>query len=312
MGQATQAVAYARAQIGKPYKWATAGPNTFDCSGLVVASYKSAGLSLPHYTGALILLGTPVAKEDLIVGDLVFPEVGHVQLYSGDGNIVEAPRSGENVTERPMWGFMTARRIVSDPDASPTGKTGSFGIAPAAFGIPNPLDLSKQIGDQVLRLASPDFWKRIGQFALGASLVMYGLLFMTKKLVPVASQVGMTLAESYVGGKAFGAGTVPKTKNPLMATPASPVSSPVPPTTVPTPPALRIPKAPPAVKRGVVTPMTVPIVPKKPGRIFLTPAAAERHSVGQLPLLKPLSAARFGEKSPLKRPPESPTKKKRI
>lgn len=105
-------VQYARAQIGKPYVWGKDGPDTFDCSGLTRAAYLQVGVSLPHFTGTQVLQGHAVAKADLRPGDLVFPNAGHVQLYSGSGNVIEAPRAGLNVREVPMWGFLTARRVL--------------------------------------------------------------------------------------------------------------------------------------------------------------------------------------------------------
>jgi cell wall-associated NlpC family hydrolase len=119
-GAAATAVAYARAQIGKPYQWGATGPNSFDCSGLIQAAYKAAGISLTRTTYTQILQGSPVAKADLALGDLVFPDPSHVQIYSGNGNIVEAPHTGSNVREVAMWGFMAARRIVGS--ATTTGQ----------------------------------------------------------------------------------------------------------------------------------------------------------------------------------------------
>ncbi len=106
------AIGYARAQLGKPYRPSAAGPDAFDCSGLVMRAWQAGGVALPRTTAGMITVGTAVSRADLAPGDLVFPTVGHVQLCTGGGNIIEAPRLGENVVERPMWGFMTARRVV--------------------------------------------------------------------------------------------------------------------------------------------------------------------------------------------------------
>lgn len=111
-GAAAGALAFARAQIGKPYKWGATGPDSFDCSGLTSSAYKSVGISIGRTTTQQVLAGKAVAKADLRPGDLVFPHPGHVQMYSGNGNIVEAPHTGEDVMERAMWGFWTARRIA--------------------------------------------------------------------------------------------------------------------------------------------------------------------------------------------------------
>jgi cell wall-associated NlpC family hydrolase len=109
--QAAEAIAYARSKIGLPYKYGATGPNAYDCSGLVQASYKAAGVSLPRTTVGQILVGSPVSKAKLVPGDLVFPDPGHVQIYTGNGMVVEAPRTGEKVREVAMWGFFTARHL---------------------------------------------------------------------------------------------------------------------------------------------------------------------------------------------------------
>ena len=111
--QADTAIAFARAQLGKPYVWGATGPNSYDCSGLVQAAYKAAGVSLPRVTQAMILVGTPVARDALVPGDLVFPDIGHVQIYTNNGNVIEAPSAGKVVREVAMWGFMAARRVVA-------------------------------------------------------------------------------------------------------------------------------------------------------------------------------------------------------
>lgn len=125
---ADAAVAFARAQIGKPYGWGATGPNAYDCSGLVQAAWKAGGVSLPRTTAQMIFSGRAVAKADLIPGDLVFPDAGHVQIYSNNGNVIEAPHTGTVIRECKMWGFMAARRVgdstvVNKSLASKLGET---------------------------------------------------------------------------------------------------------------------------------------------------------------------------------------------
>ena len=117
--QADTAIAFARAQLGKPYVWGATGPNSYDCSGLVQAAYQAAGVSLPRVTQAMILSGTPVARNALVPGDLVFPDIGHVQIYTNNGNVIEAPSAGKVVREVAMWGFMAARRVVAATPLTP-------------------------------------------------------------------------------------------------------------------------------------------------------------------------------------------------
>lgn len=111
-GRAATVVAYARAQVGKRYVFGTAGPNTFDCSGLVKAAYARVGVALPHYTGTLAGRGRAVSRAHLAPGDLVFPSSGHVGIYIGGGQIVHAstPRGGVKLSG--IYKFSFARRIL--------------------------------------------------------------------------------------------------------------------------------------------------------------------------------------------------------
>ncbi|WP_331766586.1 NlpC/P60 family protein [Embleya sp. NBC_00896] len=96
---AAKAVAYARAQLGKPYVYGATGPNAFDCSGLVQAAYKSAGISLPRVTTAQFTADTHVSISNLKPGDLVFfySGISHVGIYIGDGKMIHAPNPRKSV-----------------------------------------------------------------------------------------------------------------------------------------------------------------------------------------------------------------------
>ena len=100
---AAHAVAVARAQIGKPYRWAGSGPDDFDCSGLTMYAWRAAGVSLPHSTYAQWAATPHISQADLQPGDLVyFRGMGHMAIYSGGGMMIEAPQTGLNVRERPL------------------------------------------------------------------------------------------------------------------------------------------------------------------------------------------------------------------
>jgi peptidoglycan DL-endopeptidase CwlO len=94
-----RALAYARAQLGDPYRYAAAGPDAFDCSGLTSAAWKSVGVSLPRSSRSQFSAGSPVSKSNLQPGDLVFfySPISHVALYAGNGQIIHAPRPGKSV-----------------------------------------------------------------------------------------------------------------------------------------------------------------------------------------------------------------------
>jgi cell wall-associated NlpC family hydrolase len=97
---AMRAVQFALAQVGKPYKYATSGPATYDCSGLTAAAWAAAGVSLPHYSGAQYSSLPHVPLSAIQPGDLLFRGPGgsqHVEIYIGNGQVVTAPHTGDFV-----------------------------------------------------------------------------------------------------------------------------------------------------------------------------------------------------------------------
>ena len=102
--KAGKAIAFARAQLGKPCVWGAAGPGSYDCSGLTQAAWKSAGVTLPRTARRQAGAGTPVPPADARPGDLVFfhDDAGHVGLCTGDGMMIHAPRPGAYVREEPV------------------------------------------------------------------------------------------------------------------------------------------------------------------------------------------------------------------
>jgi cell wall-associated NlpC family hydrolase len=97
------ALRHALTRLGYPYVWAAAGPDAFDCSGLVVWAFAQEGISLPHVTGSLWNLGVHVPESDLQPGDLVFFfGEDHVGIYIGDGLMVDAPAAGQDVMVQPI------------------------------------------------------------------------------------------------------------------------------------------------------------------------------------------------------------------
>jgi peptidoglycan DL-endopeptidase CwlO len=114
---AQTAVDTAMAQLGDPYVWAAAGPDAFDCSGLVQYAYAAAGIQLPHSSSMQSTMGSPVARSALLPGDLVFfySPVSHVGIYIGNGQMVHASTSGEPVKTASvdsMPSYNSARRIA--------------------------------------------------------------------------------------------------------------------------------------------------------------------------------------------------------
>ncbi|MEU6928688.1 NlpC/P60 family protein [Streptomyces sp. NPDC046385] len=102
--RAVEAIAFAQAQLGKPYVWGATGPSAYDCSGLTQAAWRAAGVSLPRTTYTQINAGRRVSRSELAPGDLVFfySGISHVGLYIGGGQMIHAPRPGAPVRIAPI------------------------------------------------------------------------------------------------------------------------------------------------------------------------------------------------------------------
>ena len=112
---AQTAIDFALAQRGKPYVYAAAGPGSYDCSGLTMAAYRAAGVSLPHQASAQYKVGTHVSLNALQPGDLIFfySPISHVGIYLGNGLMVHAPTSGDVVKVSPIFsGAVGATRLT--------------------------------------------------------------------------------------------------------------------------------------------------------------------------------------------------------
>ena len=108
---AQKVFAFAKAQTGKPYKWGGVGPKSYDCSGLVLASYLHAGITIPRVAADQYGSGTAVPLDQVQQGDLLFyasdlvkpATIYHVVMYAGAGTILDAPYTGAFVGTRPLW-----------------------------------------------------------------------------------------------------------------------------------------------------------------------------------------------------------------
>jgi peptidoglycan DL-endopeptidase CwlO len=98
-GSAAAVVAYARAQVGKPYCYGGSGSACFDCSGLTMMAWRQAGVSLPHSSAAQYSVGRRVSAGELQPGDLIFyySPISHVSVYIGNGQRISATHTGDYV-----------------------------------------------------------------------------------------------------------------------------------------------------------------------------------------------------------------------
>ncbi|MEU3106853.1 C40 family peptidase [Streptomyces albidoflavus] len=111
--KAEKVIAFARAQMGKPYVWGAAGPDSFDCSGLTQAAWKTAGISLPRTTWDQVGVGQKVSVDNAQPGDLVFfyDDISHVGIYIGGGEMIHAPKPGADVRVESIY-YMPIHSVV--------------------------------------------------------------------------------------------------------------------------------------------------------------------------------------------------------
>jgi cell wall-associated NlpC family hydrolase len=113
----------AASMLGQPYRWGGAAPGGFDCSGLVAYAASGAGIRVPRTAHEQLVAGTPVARADLLAGDLVFMHLKHKELHVGIAiggeRFIHAPSAGGQVRidslAAPPYSrsFLAARRIIA-------------------------------------------------------------------------------------------------------------------------------------------------------------------------------------------------------
>lgn len=115
-GNGASIVSYAKQFIGTKYTYGGSSPSTgFDCSGFTSYVYKHFGINLPRTSGGQSGVGTAVARNNLVAGDLVIYS-GHVAIYVGGGQVIHAPRPGKSVCIVPVnqaaSKYLGARRVL--------------------------------------------------------------------------------------------------------------------------------------------------------------------------------------------------------
>jgi cell wall-associated NlpC family hydrolase len=120
-GDVDKVIAFARAQLGKPYVFGAAGPDAYDCSGLTLAAYHTIGIQLPHSSELQARRGfiVPVDRSQVRAGDLLFyfspteGDLGHVAIAISDTEEIQAPHTGDvvKITPIPYARIQTIRRI---------------------------------------------------------------------------------------------------------------------------------------------------------------------------------------------------------
>lgn len=111
-GRAAKAIGFAKAQLGDAYVYGGTGPNGWDCSGLMQASWRAAGVSLPRVVGPQYGATRPISMGQLQPGDLVFyGDMSHDGMYLGNGKVIHSPRPGKVVEITGLGGYSRAGRV---------------------------------------------------------------------------------------------------------------------------------------------------------------------------------------------------------
>jgi peptidoglycan DL-endopeptidase CwlO len=127
-GVAQAAIQFALGEVGKPYVWGATGPATYDCSGLIMRAFQAAGINLPRVSRQQFYSGGHVPVAQSQPGDLLFyatdrndpATIHHVVLYLGEGRMVEAPYSGEQVRVQPVpWNYAELVPLATRPGTAP-------------------------------------------------------------------------------------------------------------------------------------------------------------------------------------------------
>ncbi|MEJ3655708.1 C40 family peptidase [Actinomycetes bacterium KLBMP 9759] len=127
-GVARAAIGFALGELGKPYVWGATGPNTYDCSGLIMRAFQSAGINLPRVSRQQFYAGGHVPVAQAQPGDLLFyatdpsdpSTIHHVTMYLGNDQMVEAPYTGEEVRVQPVpWDYHELVPLATRPGTTP-------------------------------------------------------------------------------------------------------------------------------------------------------------------------------------------------
>jgi NlpC/P60 family protein len=204
--------------LGDAYVYGATGPNTFDCSGLTQYVYKQLGVTIPRTSEEQFAAGTPVTYAEAQPGDLVFfggsgpgyyydgtpTSPGHVGIYIGDNQMINAPTTGQDVQVMPITGYVGFRRYSnqisgtnatvesllgaagtgggSDSSSSSSSSGGLFSIPGQIVSAFSDIDTAVVFAyDKSKLFFQPSTYVRLGSGILGFGFVLTGLILMMKE-----------------------------------------------------------------------------------------------------------------------------------
>lgn len=197
-----QIVAEAEQFVDKvPYVYGGASPSGFDCSGLVQYVFKQVGVNLPRTSEEQAKVGSAVQESQLQPGDLIFSSwsgedaAGHVAIYAGNGNLIEAPHTGEDVHSMPLDASYKShvtsyRRVSGLTDGGLVGDiTGAIGGSGGLLSWPSEItgffskgtDQLTEVGSWFAAFTRPSTYVRMGSGLFGSIFLIAGLFFLMRE-----------------------------------------------------------------------------------------------------------------------------------
>lgn len=202
MPTASEVIATAETAIGKPYVWGAAGPNSFDCSGLMMWAFGKHGIKLPRVSRDQARFGTRIPTEARRAGDLIFtswdrdPDVDHVALLVSHDEIIQAPQPGQPVQRvklspaylKHVTNVQRIPGLVGNIGGGPSETTTNLNLPDLAGAIRGVADSISSVGKGVegvgniaskaMWLALPTTWVRITTGVLGVGFIFVGVRFL--------------------------------------------------------------------------------------------------------------------------------------
>ncbi len=225
-----QAVSLARSSLGTPYVWGGESPTGFDCSGLVQYVYRKLGITLPRTTYTQVKVGTPVPSlAQAQPGDLVFfagsdgttTNPGHVGIYIGNGQMIDAPYTGADVRVDPVGNPVAIRRVVpaagvpTGASANPATTAGAVPGLPGAgttgTGSATASTASATAGTGVPPSLAPLFVTAAGKYGLPVTLLTAVAYHESRYQTNAVSSAGAEGLMQIMPGTAAGLGITPFT-----------------------------------------------------------------------------------------------------
>jgi len=177
LNAADRAVAFAVAQVGKPYLWGATGPAAYDCSGLTQASWQAAGVAIPRTTYQQVRIGQAVAYSQAAPGDLIFPfaDLSHVVMYLGNGQVVQAPQTGETVNIVAYYGAAGGIRRVTDQAGTGASINSASLVTAGNTASSGQSNALTQLHNLFSTLTNSRDWASFAYIVGGFALLLYGV-----------------------------------------------------------------------------------------------------------------------------------------